>query len=272
MVTINFPNEPADNEIFTFGDRTWQWSGNFWRAISTTVGYTGSTGYVGSKGDPGSATNPWQIKTANYLAIDGDRIIADSSFGGFTITLPGAPAPGYYVQISDGADFDQNPVVVSRNGSTIEGYSDNVLLDLKSSTFEFIYSGTTWQITSTTGPLGPVGYTGSGGSAAITLQQPGRLLPFAGTARWYAPFNCSLVSITPRVRQAANRDINISIFKNTTFELLSQTIPSNSLQGTENTSGFALDSGEYLTVSVLQAGTQAAPGVDLYLQVVYIRA
>jgi hypothetical protein len=43
-MSINFPSSPALNQVYTRGDRTWSWNGRYWKAISTTVGYTGSAG------------------------------------------------------------------------------------------------------------------------------------------------------------------------------------------------------------------------------------
>jgi len=58
-MTVLFPPNPANNDIYTFSNRSWMWSntnGGFWQAVSTTIGYTGSygnTGYAGSIGDLG---------------------------------------------------------------------------------------------------------------------------------------------------------------------------------------------------------------------------
>jgi collagen type VII alpha len=151
------------------------------------TGFTGShgdTGFTGSKGDNGftgskGALQEWTLKTENYTLVDGDRIIADTSGGSFTVTLPATPSVGEYVQITDGADFSNNSLTVARNGSTIEDVADDVILDLQGATFEFIYDGTTWHVTATTGSQGEIGFTGSSGptnlptnsqSANYTLQ------------------------------------------------------------------------------------------------------
>jgi hypothetical protein len=268
MIAINFPTPTSVGQTFTFGDRTWQWTGDFWKAVSTTVGYTGSLGYVGSQGIPGSATNPWTPKITDYTASNGDRIIANTIYGSFTITLPSNPTSGYYIQITDGYDLSLYPVTVLRNGSTIEGYADNIILDLKGSTFEFIFVGTTWQVTSTTGPIGPVGYTGSVGPGVITLQQPGALSVYVGTARWYAPYNCTITSVIPRLRVAADQNVNLVLLKNDT-PVLTTSINSGAVQGTPYTSGIIAAAGDYFTVNVTQVGSSSVPGTDLYLQVQY---
>jgi hypothetical protein len=141
------------------------------------IGFTGSrgdTGFTGSKGDTGftgskGALQEWTVKTANYTLVDGDRIIADTSGGSFIITLPATPTTGAYMQITDGANFANNALTVARNGSTIEGISDDILLDIPDTTFEFVYDGSTWQITATTGAQGEIGFTGSQGPTNLPV-------------------------------------------------------------------------------------------------------
>jgi hypothetical protein len=85
-------------------------------------------------------------KTSNYTANVGDYIIADTSTGSFTITLPASPTTGDFVQIVDGANWETYNLLVDRNGSTIEGNADNVLLDLAGVKAEFVYDSTTWEL------------------------------------------------------------------------------------------------------------------------------
>ena len=98
----------------------------------------------------------WVIINANYQALSGDRIIADTSAGSFTITLPGNPTIGTSVTITDGANFLTNKLTVARNGSTILTQQKDVDLDILNTTFEFIYTGSPkgWDFTATTGPKG----------------------------------------------------------------------------------------------------------------------
>jgi len=55
-------------------------------------------------------------------------------------------------------------LLVDRNGSTIEGVSDNVSLSIAGISYEFIYDGSTWQIAASLGAQGDLGYTGSAGN------------------------------------------------------------------------------------------------------------
>ena len=53
-MALFFPTEPEPNEIYNQGNRSWKWNGRFWEAVSTTIGYAGSSGYAGSRGFTGS--------------------------------------------------------------------------------------------------------------------------------------------------------------------------------------------------------------------------
>jgi hypothetical protein len=122
-------------------------------------GYSGFSGFSGETG----FFNPWFRITTSYTAQNNDRIIADTSGGTFTITLPADPVLGYYVQITDGGNFATNNCIVDPNGNTVEHINDVVLLDLARVTFEFIFDGATWQVTGTTGSKGPGGDSGFSG-------------------------------------------------------------------------------------------------------------
>ena len=130
---------------------------SYWLDIST--GVPGPSGYTGSAGP---LLDTWTKQTANYVASSGNRIIADTSTGSFNITLPATPNMGDYVIITDGYNFATNSITILNNGSTIEGQSSNVVINVGSVDLEFVYDGSTWQIISTSGPTG---YTGSAGSA-----------------------------------------------------------------------------------------------------------
>lgn len=96
-------------------------------------------------GSGGSQT--WILKSANYTAVSGDRIIANTTAASFTITLPATPTTGAYVQITDGGNWSVNNLLIDRNESTIEGIADTLAIDLAQATVELIYDGTTWQFT-----------------------------------------------------------------------------------------------------------------------------
>jgi hypothetical protein len=144
------------------------YDGSTWQFTSTSgprgeVGYTGSVGFMGSAG-----LQDWIVVNSTHTAVDKQRLIVDTTGGTFVLTLPATPAVGTYVQITDGADLLTTPLTVNRNGSTIEGIAADFVMDVPNATFEFIYDGATWQVTSTVGPRGEFGYTGSQGVTGFT--------------------------------------------------------------------------------------------------------
>jgi hypothetical protein len=129
----------------------------------TATGTRGNLGYSGSRGYTGSSGLPtWSLKTANYTAQSLDYILADTTAGTFTITLPASPVLGSTVTILDKYNWAINNLIVARNGSTIEGIADDFIIDIGQARIEFTYDGTTWQIYSS---IGSKGYTGSSGSS-----------------------------------------------------------------------------------------------------------
>jgi hypothetical protein len=90
-------------------------------------------------------------KTSNYTAVVNEGIIADTTSGTWTLTLPSAPATGDQVIVADGGSWAVTNLTIGRNGKTIEGVADNYLLDVTGAQVQFIYDGTTWQVYSNPG-------------------------------------------------------------------------------------------------------------------------
>jgi len=96
------------------------------QGIQGNQGLTGTQGIQGIVGSA-AATLPWIIKTANYTASNGDRIMADTSAGAFTITLPISPQPGSYIEFDDPSKtWATNNLTIARNGSKIESIADDL--------------------------------------------------------------------------------------------------------------------------------------------------
>ena len=70
-----------------------------------------------------SGGTSWQaVKTANYTAVAGDGVFANTTSAAFTITLPSSPSIGDEVSIVDYAGtFDSNNLTVARNSQKIQG-------------------------------------------------------------------------------------------------------------------------------------------------------
>ena len=129
----------------------------------------GPVGPIGPQGIPG--LNDWVVITSNYTANNRDRLIANTSNGSFTITLPDPPSLGDYIQITDGDDWSTNYLYIDPQSSTIEGFSGVMNVNVQGITIELINDNVTWQVTATlgtsgqTGPQGPQGPTGPTASA-----------------------------------------------------------------------------------------------------------
>ena len=90
---------------------------------------------------------------ANYTAQVNDRILADSSGGVFTITLPLNVnlIEGDTLQIIDVTNsFSASSVTLARNGSLIQGAADDLVVDVSGTVLTLLYTGNTygWIVTS----------------------------------------------------------------------------------------------------------------------------
>ena len=86
-------------------------------------------------------------KTANYTAQTNQGILANTSGGSFVVTLPATPTSGDQVVVADATNsFGTNNLTIARNGSTIEGLAENLVLDVSSAVVQLVYDGTTWQV------------------------------------------------------------------------------------------------------------------------------
>ena len=103
------------------------------------------TTWISSAATGGSATILY--KTANYTAVKGDIIYANTSGGAFTITLPATPAVGDAVTIVDYlGTFGASNVTIARNGQTIEDVASNSVLSNANTEYVYVYFNSTWKI------------------------------------------------------------------------------------------------------------------------------
>jgi len=80
-----------------------------------------------------------------YTANVGERIFANATAGGFTITLPAAPSDGDTIQVIDVAGiFATNNVTLARNGLKIQNLAEDLVLNLNNAAITMIYSGATF--------------------------------------------------------------------------------------------------------------------------------
>lgn len=129
---------------------------------------TGVQGNQGTQGLRGGSAS-WFRVTSNYTASDGQQIIADTTGGSFTITLPSSPTTGTSITIADGGQWETTNLTIDANGSNIEGSTDDELIvDISQTMLFLVYEDSTdgWQVYSTVGPQGIQGTSNQGTQGA----------------------------------------------------------------------------------------------------------
>ena len=82
----------------------------------------------------------WTTRSTTYTAGARDNIIADTSGGAFTITLPPSPSIGNTVTIIDGSEtFSTYNLTILRNGSNINGQASDLVLNLNNTHMQLVY-------------------------------------------------------------------------------------------------------------------------------------
>ena len=83
-----------------------------------------------------------------YTAESGDRILPDNSSAPLTINLPASPSAGdavYFRQVENQLFFT-NPLTVGRNGNTIMGLAEDMIVQTPNLAFHLVYNGSTWVV------------------------------------------------------------------------------------------------------------------------------
>ena len=183
--TVTLPATPAAGAQVVVAD-----SGNAWGTNNLTIARNGSTidnvaenlvcditgasvqliydgttwevyTQVGTGTLSGVGGLEYVVKTANYTASSLEGVLADTSGGAFTVTLPASPSTGAQVVIADAGDgWGTNNLTIARNGSTIDNVAENLVCDITGASIQLVYDGTTWEV-----------YTqlGANGGTAVTL-------------------------------------------------------------------------------------------------------
>ena len=154
------------------------YDGTTWEVFTSigTQGASGATGVQGASGLTGS-TGPlvsWSLITSTTTLDIESQYIIDTSAGSFSVSLPASPNLGDQIVIQDGGNFSTHNLTVLRNGSTIEGISDNLIIDVYNTLISLVYNGSTWKISSNVGSMGatgpsggPVGASGATGPGSV---------------------------------------------------------------------------------------------------------
>jgi hypothetical protein len=84
----------------------------------------------------------WRAISSAETVQPGAQILADTSGGTLTITLPASPALGDEVSFVDSDyTFDTNALTVGRNGENIAGSAADLVINTEGAGFTLVYSG-----------------------------------------------------------------------------------------------------------------------------------
>jgi len=120
-----------------------------------------SDGTTWTSSAPAPGGIDYVVKTANYTTQNNEGVLADTSGGAFTVTLPSSPSTGDQVVVADPTgDWGTNNLTVGRNGSTISGAAEDLVCDIAGAAVQLVYDGTTWAI---------YAQIGGNGGTAVTL-------------------------------------------------------------------------------------------------------
>ena len=109
-------------------------------------GIQGDTGETGAQGIQGVVVSYSQVTTDTSLTIN-TGYLADTTSAAITLTLPASPSVGDQIVIADKSNTAAtNNVIVARNGSTIQGYDEDLTINVDGALVTLIYNGSTWVV------------------------------------------------------------------------------------------------------------------------------
>jgi len=89
----------------------------------------------------------WRVVSANYTAMDGDKLLIDNSSAAISniiVTLPVTPQVGDSIRFIDQKGLTAlKPLVVQRNGNLINGASSDLTISTAGAAFTLVYTGAT---------------------------------------------------------------------------------------------------------------------------------
>jgi hypothetical protein len=120
------------------------------QGIQGIQGPTGPTGLKGDQGPSGSQGINWRVITANASAVVGDGILADTTAGEITITLPttGLFAGNMVYFYDQKSRFSANPLTINSGTININGESGPLIVNVAGAYVVLMYIDTTtgWKV------------------------------------------------------------------------------------------------------------------------------
>ena len=119
--------------------------GIFKSAPDATLDVSGSAIFSGDLTlTTGNLKTFWATKTSNYTAVNGDRLVIDTTSTPLTVILPASPTVGQSVSFIDGGGnngFASNSLTISRNGSKINKLTADLTVSTQGAAFTLVYTG-----------------------------------------------------------------------------------------------------------------------------------
>jgi len=84
----------------------------------------------------------WQVISSGYTAVAGDRLMINTSGGGFTVNLPASPVRGDAVHFIDyGGTLSSQNLTVNNNGNYIMRQNNTMTVSTNGAAFQLVFSG-----------------------------------------------------------------------------------------------------------------------------------
>jgi|688.fasta_scaffold647404_1 hypothetical protein len=232
-----------------------------------TQGIQGVTGVQGIQGITGVGSSAWTTQTSAYNAAANDRILADTSAGAFTITLPASPVTGAHIRIDDPKKtWGTNNLTVARNGSNITSLAENLVCDFSANiALTYINATIGWKVDFEA----VVGGT-STDTIGITMDGIGTTITTGIKGYVQVPFSCTINSWRLLADQSGSMVIDIWKSSYATYPpTVANTLPGSSNRPTlssaikaENTDLSAWTSRSITTNDILAFNVDSATTVQ----------
>jgi len=122
-----------------------QYVGIFKEVPTTTLDVGGSANIDGDLSVIGNITSTWKEISSAYTALNGDKIVADTTSAAFSIQLPASPQVGWQVSFIDGSTtgWDTNNLTITRDtfSRKINGATSNLVANKEGGAFTLVYTG-----------------------------------------------------------------------------------------------------------------------------------
>jgi hypothetical protein len=139
MATIDFPNSPAVDDVFTAGNSSYRWTGTAW--VSNNLGQIEAGDVVGLADYVRTFPSQISSKTANYTLVAGDTNDLIQADGTFTITVPASTIPAGtrvdFINIGTGI------ITFAGSGLTIQSKFDRLTIDTQFAAATLFFTSTT---------------------------------------------------------------------------------------------------------------------------------